>query len=144
MWHENRIVWKKPLKAKLLRQIYRDSFRSTHDGIMHQRLYCVKIYRVWMAVYILNARFGLLVAKCRWVFLRMRFLPPCVKETLVYQIGFVGLPFFSSASWSLSLLSLFLSFSSDFPWFMRECLKGVGFLGMDALSCIQGVGQWNW
>ena len=53
---------------------------------------------------------------------------------------FVGLPFFPSASWPLSFLSLFLSFSSssDLAWFMRECLTGVGLLCMDTLSCIHG------
>ena len=40
---------------------------------------------------------------------------------------FVGLLFFPSASWPLSFLSLFLSFSSssDLAWFMRDCLRGV-------------------
>ena len=38
---------------------------------------------------------------------------------------FVRLPFYPSASWPLSLPSLFLSFSSDLAWFMRECLEGV-------------------
>ena len=53
---------------------------------------------------------------------------------------FVGLPFFPSASWPLSFLSLFLSFSSssDLAWFMRECLTGAGLLCMDTLSCIHG------
>ena len=36
---------------------------------------------------------------------------------------FVGLPFFPSASCPLSFLSLFLSSSSDFAWFMHECLR---------------------
>ena len=59
---------------------------------------------------------------------------------------FVGLPFFPSASWPLSFLSLFLSFSSssDLAWFMRECLRWVGLLCMDTLSCIHGVGRWLW
>ena len=43
---------------------------------------------------------------------------------------FVGLPFYQSASWPLSFLSLFLSFSSssDLAWFMRDCLRWVGLL----------------
>ena len=57
---------------------------------------------------------------------------------------FVLLPFFPSASWHLSFLSLFLSLSSSsyLAWFMRECLTGVGLLCMDTLSCIHGVGRW--
>ena len=59
---------------------------------------------------------------------------------------FVGLPFFLPASWPLSFLSFVLSFStsSDFAWFMREWLSGVGLLCMDTLSCIHGVGRWRW
>ena len=58
---------------------------------------------------------------------------PCFSSSDVFC--FVGLPFFPSASWPLSFLSLFLSFSSssDLAWFMRDCLRGVGLLCMDKL-----------
>ena len=68
---------------------------------------------------------------------------PCFSSSHVFC--FAELPFFPSASWPLSFLSLFLSFSSssDLAWFMRDCLRWVGLLCMDALSCIHGVGRWR-
>ena len=41
-------------------------------------------------------------------------------------------------------VSLFFSSSSDLIWFIHKCLKGVGLLCMDTLSCIHGVGRWHW
>ena len=45
-----------------------------------------------------------------------------------YFLFFVGQPFFLSASWPLSFLSLFFFFSSssNLAWFMHEYLTGVG------------------